>query len=183
MSINYSDSPSMDEILVRIKKALADREAKVEEMESEEKVEVAFAPSSDNLISPVNFSPSNKKLSFEEVKELSGSKKITDEIIESLIEDDIFIKPVLGDKKLNDERGTYNLNSAKVSGGTEVFVLTKGMKLVKDFDLSNVDMDLFSKNISHLLGKDLAISYLSPKMESWLKQNMQRLIKASLKKF
>lgn len=170
MPSNYSDSPSMDEILERIKRALSEREAKSFISENVE----------ENLSSKENDS-----LSFEKMKELSSSREMTDKIVGNLVDDEIFIKPVA--KATSDDESVKILNKEeRVSSkkNDDVFVLTKNMKRKKDSDVSlnNVDLEVMFKNIAFGLGHDLAISYLSPKIESWLRINATDIISKSQKK-
>jgi hypothetical protein len=53
------------------------------------------------------------------------------------------------------------------------------MKVNQPQSFENVNFDKLYKNISTELGRDLAIAYLSPKIESWLRINMPDLIKKS----
>ena len=59
--VNYSDNPSMDEILKRIKKALADREKRAE-------VEMTIAPNESVDSFPLEISPIEKSDSVEPKK-------------------------------------------------------------------------------------------------------------------
>ncbi|MGN0929757.1 MAG: hypothetical protein ACI4N3_03905 [Alphaproteobacteria bacterium] len=173
MPSNYSDSPSMDEILDRIKKALSEREAKSSYEDGEE------LNSSFTKLDPSN----DKPLTFEKMKELSSSREITDKIVGGLVEDEIFIKPVA--KATSSDEIVKTLHKEdKVLNNNDVFVLTKNMKRKKETstNLANVDLDLMFKNISVGLGRDLAISYLTPKIESWLRINSQDIIAKSQKK-
>lgn len=176
MPSNYSDSPSMDEILERIKRALSDRETKSSYYEKEEHYEVSSEY-------PTN--KRNSSLSFEEMKELSSSREMTNKIVQPLADDDIFIKPVITQKTTEDEiikplKKSEKLNQAKIND--DVFVLTKSMKINHKLNFENVDLDKLYKNISLELGRDLAIAYLSPKIESWFKINMPDMIKKSQNK-
>ncbi|MBD5405723.1 hypothetical protein HDR59_04215 [bacterium] len=169
MPSNYSDSPSMDEILERIKKALSERDAKSGVSEEAESISAT----------------ENTPLTFEKMKELSSSRAMTDKIVGNLVDDEIFIKPVA--KASSEDESVKILNKEeRVSSkkNDDVFVLTKNMKRKKDSDVSlnNVDLNLMFKNIAFGLGHDLAISYLSPKIESWLRINATDIISKSQKK-
>ena len=145
MSNNYSNSPSMDEILERIKKALSERETKSSYYEE----------------SP---SPSHT------IKEDSHEN------------DELLIKPVIRPTDSYDEVIKPLTKSEKLSHtpqSEEVFVLKKSMKVNQPQSFENVNFDKLYKNISTELGRDLAIAYLSPKIESWLRINMPDLIKHS----
>ena len=145
MSNNYSNSPSMDEILERIKKALSERETKSSYYEE----------------SP---SPSHT------IKEDSHEN------------DELLIKPVIRPTDSYDEVIKPLTKSEKLSHtpqSEEVFVLKKSMKVNQPQSFENVNFDKLYKNISTELGRDLAIAYLSPKIESWLRINMPDLIKKS----
>ena len=145
MSNNYSNSPSMDEILERIKKALSERETKSSYYEE---------------------SP-------------SPSHTITEDNHEN---DELLIKPVIRPTDSYDEVIKPLTKSEKLSHppqSEEVFVLKKSMKVNQPQSFENVNFDKLYKNISTELGRDLAIAYLSPKIESWLRINMPDLIKHS----
>lgn len=170
MPSNYSDSPSMDEILNRIKKALSERE---EKSSYEEELNSNFTKLNKN----------NEPLTFEEMKELSSSKEMTDKIVGNLADDELFIKPVAKPTSNNEIITTLNKKD-EVKKSDDIFILTKNMKRKKDTstNLNNIDLDLFFKNIATGLGHDLAISYLTPKIESWLRINAQDIIEKSQKK-
>ena len=169
MPSNYSDSPSMDEILERIKRALSEREARSSVSEDVESVSVDNTP-----------------LTFEKMKELSSSRAMTDKIVGNLVDDEIFIKTVAKATSEDENVKILNKEEERVSSkkNDDVFVLTKNMKRKKDSDVSlnNVDLNLMFKNIAFGLGHDLAISYLSPKIESWLRINATDIISKSQKK-
>ena len=169
MPSNYSDSPSMDEILERIKRALSEREARSSVSEDVESVSVDNTP-----------------LTFEKMKELSSSRAMTDKIVGNLVDDEIFIKPVAKATSEDENVKILNKEEERVPSkkNDDVFVLTKNMKRKKDSDVSlnNVDLELMFKNIAFGLGHDLAISYLSPKIESWLRINATDIISKSQKK-
>ncbi len=76
---NYSDNPSMDEILARIKKALSDREKRVEEESFYDDRQDDFAVDT----------------SFLEVKEFAKTPEATKTIVDNIVKDDILIKPNL----------------------------------------------------------------------------------------
>lgn len=166
MPSNYSDSPSMDEILERIKRALAQREESVNEAN-----EMHSNPARDN----------DKPLTFEQMKEYSSSREITDKITETIAEDEIFIKPIIRPTSTEEVKPLTKRDEVTQTKG-DVFVLTKTMKRKKNADLNNVDFDMMFKNIASELGHDLAISYLSPKIESWLRLNFNDIIAKSQKK-
>ena len=168
MPSNYSDSPSMDEILERIKRALSEREAKSVVSEDVESIPTKDTP-----------------LTFEEMKKLSSSRTMTDKIVGNLVDDEIFIKPVA--KATSEDESVKILNKEErvpLKKNDDVFVLTKNMKRKKDSEVSlnNVDLEVMFKNIAFGLGHDLAISYLSPKIESWLRINATDIISKSQKK-
>lgn len=171
MPSNYSDSPSMDEILSRIKKALSERE---EKSSYEEELNSNFTKLNHK---------NNEPLTFEKMKELSSSKEMTDKIVGNLTDDELFIKPVAKPTSNNEIITPLNKKD-EVKKSDDVFILTKNMKRKKDSptNLNNIDLDLFFKNIAVGLGHDLAISYLTPKIESWLRINAQDIIEKSQKK-
>ena len=136
---NYSDNPSMDEILKRIKKALADREKRAE-------VEMTIAPNESVDSFPLEISPIGKSDSVEPKKT-----------------QDIFIKP--------------NVKSDK-SG---VFVLTKDMKLNSMAKITDTDFQQLCFNIADKMSKDLAMTYMGPKMETWLLNNFWEVVAKSKK--
>ena len=145
MSNNYSNSPSMDEILERIKKALSERETKSSYYED--------SPSPSHTIKEDNHE-----------------------------NDELLIKPVIRPTDSYDEVIKPLTKSEKLSHtpqSEEVFVLKKSMKVNQPQSFENVNFDKLYKNISTELGRDLAIAYLSPKIESWLRINMPDLIKKS----
>ena len=145
MSNNYSNSPSMDEILERIKKALSERETKSSYYEE--------SPSPSHTIKEDNHE-----------------------------NDELLIKPVIRPTDSYDEVIKPLTKSEKLSHppqSEEVFVLKKSMKVNQPQSFENVNFDKLYKNISTELGRDLAIAYLSPKIESWLRINMPDLIKHS----
>ena len=145
MSNNYSNSPSMDEILERIKKALSERETKSSYYEE--------SPSPSHTIKEDNHE-----------------------------NDELLIKPVIRPTDSYDEVIKPLTKSEKLSHtpqSEEVFVLKKSMKVNQPQSFENVNFDKLYKNISTELGRDLAIAYLSPKIESWLRINMPDLIKKS----
>ncbi len=85
---NYSDNPSMDEILKRIKKALADREKRAE-------VEMTIAPDENVESFPLEISPMDKNRGVE-------PKKIQDIIIKPNVKSEksgVFV--LTKDMKLN----------------------------------------------------------------------------------
>ena len=174
MPSNYSDNPSMDEILSRIKKALAERENKVANLENNYE-------SSDDTSFQQNFhKESNDVLTFEKMKEFSSSKNFTEKIVNNLIDDNLFIKPVV-QKKTDDEVVQHLSQSQKVENREDIFILTKNMKVNKKISFDNIDFDVFCKEVAFALGRDLAISYLSPKIETWLKANLGDIIKKAHK--
>ncbi len=167
MPSNYSDSPSMDEILERIKRALAQREEEANEMQA----------------NPTRQTKTDDKpLTFEQMKQLSSSREITDKITETIADDEIFIKPIIRPSSSTDTVKTLSKRDEVTRTKDDVFVLTKTMKRKKNADLNNVDLDIMFKNIASELGHDLAISYLSPKIESWLRLNFNDIIAKSQKK-
>lgn len=186
MPSNYSDNPSMDEILNRIKRALSEREAKSSALYDDAVAESGGASGSSALSGSVAQSVPEKVLTFEEMRELSSSKEMTDKIVGNLVDDEIFIKPVAVAKpaQSGEPVSVVHLEAKEKVVRDDVFVLTKSMKKKRDvaLDFSNVDVDLFCKNISVELGRDLAISYLVPKIESWFKLNLSDAIAKSQKK-
>ena len=169
MPSNYSDSPSMDEILERIKRALAQREEAV---------------NSANKNETVPYQNSDKPLTFEQMKEYSASKEITDKITGTIADDEIFIKPVIRpDNNVNVKPLTKQEEvKSKPPVESDVFILTKTMKRKKNIDLNSVDLDTLFKHIAQIMGHDLAISYLTPKIESWLRLNWNDIVAKSQKK-
>ena len=153
---NYSDNPSMDEILKRIKKALAERERRVEEEAFSGNVETrneAFVRPS----SPVHFEVVEDR-AVESEREQSVAP------VSDAGQSEIFIKP--------------NLRSSRES---DVFVLTKEMKVNSSAKFAELDFSKLFKNISVQMSKDLAMGYMAPKIESWLNNNFLEISTKSKK--
>lgn len=155
---NYSDTPSMDEILTRIKKALAERERKIQQE--------AFPEEEDVVVENFNdVREKNHNPSLEEIKDFSSKPEVASQIVDNIVKDDIFIKPNLKNNENDD-----------------VFVLTKEMKLDSCSKFLDVDFNLFCKYLSSQMSKDLAIAYMSPKIESWLLNNFWEVVAKSKRK-
>jgi hypothetical protein len=56
------------------------------------------------------------------------------------------------------------------------------MEVPRKIDWNSVDFDEFCSNLAVRLCRDLAIPYLSPKAENWLRENLLTTIKMSQKK-
>ena len=155
MASNYSDSPSMDEILGRIKRALSERES--------------LAAGEGSKI--------------EQVREFARNPDVTDRIVSQLAGDEIFLGPSEEKREEVRIKPTARHSEAPVRPrDAGVFVLTKKMELPKKIDWSRVDFDEFCSNLAVKLCRDLAIPYLSPKTESWLRENLITIIRMSQKK-
>lgn len=153
---NYTDNPSMDEILSRIKKALAERERRVEE---------EALSRDESLEKPVSWQrEESKTVSFEEVKEFASKPEVGEKIVDNIVKDEIFIKPNLVGESRDD-----------------VFVLTKDMKVNSLKNLGEVDFALLCSILSEQMSKDLAIAYMGTKIESWLRNNFWDMVSKSKK--
>ena len=153
---NYSDNPSMDEILKRIKKALAERERRVEEEAFSGNVEAreeAFVRPS----SPVHF-----EVVEDRAVESEREQRVAP--VSDAGQSEIFIKP--------------NLRSSRES---DVFVLTKEMKVNSSAKFAELDFPKLFKNVSVQMSKDLAMGYMAPKIESWLNNNFLEISTKSKK--
>jgi hypothetical protein len=151
---NYSDGPSMDEILSRIKRALAERENRAEY---------------DREPPPG-------------LKEYARSKDVTERILEELVGNDIFIKPSAPEMKtVRLSRGEEVETPVRQPPPEDVFVLTKSMKVSKTLDFSGADFDLLCENLAVRLARDLGIPYLVPKIEEWFRNFLAPIIMQSKK--
>lgn len=160
---NYSDNPSMDEILKRIKKALAERERRVEEEAFSGNVEAreeAFVRPS----SPVHFEVVEDRAVESEREQRVAPVSDGTSNVSDAGQSEIFIKP--------------NLRSSRES---DVFVLTKEMKVNSSAQFAELDFPKLFKNISVQMSKDLAMGYMAPKIESWLNNNFLEISTKSKK--
>lgn len=64
---NYTDNPSMDEILTRIKKALAERERRIDEMQDEQVSDFSVAPVRENVSENIPLRDASEPLTTEEI--------------------------------------------------------------------------------------------------------------------
>ena len=143
---NYSDGPSMEEILERIKKALADRERRMEMTDTD------------------TFSNQSIIKAEEEFAEMAIAPKPTENEIHetstNISQDntEIFIKP--------------NLSNATQS---DVYILSKDMKVNSAEKFAEIDFPKLFKELSTSMSKDLAMAYMAPKIESWLNLNFAQI--------
>ncbi|MDR1009494.1 MAG: hypothetical protein LBL52_04570 [Rickettsiales bacterium] len=140
---NYSDNPSMDEILSRIKRALAGREAG----------------------SDVPVAESARFSRIEEIKEYAKKPDVAKKILSDFVADDMFIRPSLASVGAQAE-------APSAAGVRKVFRLTRHMKAFKRPDFAGVDFERLCAILADRMSKDLTISYLAPKVEEWLRENM-----------
>ncbi|MCL2439504.1 MAG: hypothetical protein FWD15_03250 [Alphaproteobacteria bacterium] len=149
---NYPNTPSMDEILARIKRALEAREKGSQTPVSES------APTAQPL-----FKAASNVFSIEEAREYAANPDVAKKIFESNFADG------------ND------LNLAPAAPAKKVLKLDASMKVAKSLDLSNIDADKFATIIATAMSRDLGISYLAPKVKEWLGLNLANVAKASKK--
>ena len=149
---NYSDNPSMEEILERIKKALADREHRMEMINSEKNSNQSVITAEEEIAEMATFST----LSVNQTQ--SKNQNITNENNNTIENDEIFIKP--------------NLSSTQQS---DVYILSKNMKVSSAEKFSEIDFPKLFKELASTMSKDLAIAYMAPKIESWLNLNFAQI--------
>lgn len=134
----------MDEILRRIKRALDGREAG------------SSTPAADagNVIRP-------EFPHVEEIREFAKKPEVRERILSGFVGDaegDMFIKPVVKEPPAAPKNG--------------VFRLTRKMRIVKKPDFGGVDFERFCAIVAEGMGRDLTLSYMSPKIEEWLRANL-----------
>ncbi len=151
---NYTDNPSMDEILARIKKALAERERKVEEE--------ALNTSSTFERTSSWQRDEREVVSFEDVKDFASKPEVGEKIVDNIVKDEIFIKPNLSNESRDD-----------------VFVLSKNMEVNLLKKLDDIDFSLLCSIVAEQMAKDLDIAYMGAKVESWFKNNFWDMVEKS----
>lgn len=145
MSSNYNNNPSMDEILERIKKALADRERRIELENS-------------NKTSPSPVIKAEEEIAEMAIAETKSSLTEEKNTTPSTDNNEIFIKPNLANTKQND-----------------VYILSKNMKINSAEKFAEIDFSKLFHELSSTMAKDLAIAYMAPKIESWLNLNFAQI--------
>jgi hypothetical protein len=154
---NYSDGPSMDEILERIKRALADREHRAEGADYAQ--------------------PSGEPQSL---KEYARSREVTEKILEELTGGGIFVKPAQADMEAVRLSREDEIRPAP-RRDEDVFVLTKSRKIPKKIGFADADVELLCENLAIGLARDLGIPYLVPKIEAWFRSSLPAIVEKSKK--
>jgi hypothetical protein len=149
----YSDNPSMDEILRRIKRALADRNSVAEATPGPREAALSAQPA------PVSMR--------EYAKSPIVSKKILDGLVEDFSVSQFSVRPA---KKSPPPPAPVPAEPPRHDG--RVVVLTRKMRAVKRPDLSRADLDRFYASLASSLATGMSISYMADRIEKWLRENM-----------
>ena len=153
---NYTNNPSMDEILERIKKALADRERRIE-LANETPQSSAVIRAEEEIAEMAEEKASYPTSTISTTSQPTEQSKISASS-ESSDTSDIIIKPNLANVKKSD-----------------VYVLSKDMKINSAEKFAELDFPKLFHELSTVMAKDLAIAYMTPKIESWLHQNFAQI--------
>ena len=185
----YSDSPSMDEILKRIKNALRERDGGGETGAAATFERSAGSSASASQDGGVNY------------REYARKPEVRARILDGFVADfasDLSVRPLRRpdeispipallketrepdpDAEMPPEPEPANEPPSMETGPDGTFLLTRKMRVVRRPDLSGVDLDLFYRTLATELSVAMGISYMTDKIERWLRENTAQVAKRS----